>query len=512
VDFFDLEFSVECPFEDDQISLFKSSLERAIKSVVNTTETETKVVVTILNDVRCLSRRNQRALLSSETIKAVAEIYLMSFEPPIVLPVKSDTLTMIEAKAAYIYDEVFAQSNITIANMSISIIENPSSSPSVGPSIEPSIEPSLIPSQKPTTSVVPSYSVSTATPSPLSAQPTALLSTELSQSPTDSIIESHDVEVTYILGFRFNPPEPLYDASTLMDPNVYGNVMDSVKLAICNTLLPQSNYSSVEGHTRRLGTFITDIDPMTSIVHKSITDVLPCPAGFESSNTCVEVVTDIAVEINLIKIGTNEVKTTLARLLKDVISSPEFIHRLNDTDIVQVQYEESEHIGAKKDPSTNMIIIIASSSVIGIGAIIFGIRRYRRSCFQKSSSEDWKTISHIKSQDFCADDEKLGRTTYYERQTAPPFDEVYQSSRPVSAMTNITSAVSRLSYSVSPIISELKTKKRSLEMRFSSLFSSNDSPHDTNTRVTSRSAGTHRRSRQSHQRRTPQTESSSTKS
>jgi hypothetical protein len=504
---FDIEFSVSCPFDENQISALASSLEHVLSSVISIDDVHTEVTVTIFNGNECFSRRNRRALSSFRTIKAEAEVHLSTFDPFIVLPISSDALTMIKTEESFIYDEILIQSGISIANMTISIIENPSEGPTNIPTVEPTLEPSTMPSQKPSESLRPSTSpVLFSMPSELPS------SSKPSQGPTVPVIEIHHAEVTYILGFKYNPPEPIYNAATLKDLNVYGDVMNTVKLTLSDFLSPSSNHTNVEGYRQMLEIYDTYSinDDMNSINHKRIIDVLACPIEFDTSDSCVKVVTDIGIEINVIKIEANEVITALKSFLRNAMKSPDFVQMLNETDIVQVQYEDNVHIDGKDGPSTSMISIIASSCVVGIVAIIFGIRRYNSYCFHESNNVYCKNNCNIKSADFCADDEKLGpRSTYYERQTAPPMNEVYPSSRPVSAITNITSAVSRISHSVSPIITELKSKKRSLEMRFSSIFGGSNAPQETSTRATNPSVRTRRRSRQ---RRTPQTDQSSMKS
>ena len=504
--FFDIEFSVSCPFDENEISVLTSSLELVLSNVISIDDVHTEVTVTIFNGNECFSRRNRRALASFRTIKAEAEVHLSTFDPSIVLPISSDALAMIKNEESYIYDEIFIQSGISIANMTISVIETPSGGPTNIPTVEPTLEPSAMPSQKPSESLTPSTSTalfSMPSESPSSSKP--------SQGPNAPVIEIHHVEITYIVGFKYNPPEPFYNAATLKDLNVYGDVMNTVKLALFDFLLPSSNHTNIEGYRQMLEIYDTYTinDHMNSIKHKTIIDVLACPIEFNSSDSCVKVVTDISIEINVIKIEANEVITTLKSVMRNAMKSPDFVQMLNETDIVQVQYEDNVHIDGKDRLSTSMISIIASSCVVGIVAIIFGIRRYHSYCFRESNFVHCKNNCNIKSADFCADDEKLGqRSTYYERQTAPPMNEVYPSSRPVSAITNITSAVSRISHSVSPIITELKSKKRSLEMRFSSIFGGNNAPQETSTRARNPSVRTRQRSRQ---RRTPQTDQSSTK-
>lgn len=220
-------------------------------------------------------------------------------------------------------------------------------------------------------------------------------------NPTAPIIELRNVQITYTLGFKNRLDGVPYSAATLKDRNIHSDVMDAIKASLFSALTASVSSdvdtSNVPSYTRNLSSqvFFELKSPTTSILHNSIIDLSPCPRNFIESDSCVKVITDIIVLFNSIKYKSDEVQSSVIKILESTMPSSEFVDSLNTSDVTRLEFGETVEIRNKDGIGTNTIIIIASSSLVGIGAILCGVRLIRR----PTSSERNKHSSPKKKDD-----------------------------------------------------------------------------------------------------------------
>lgn len=124
-------------------------------------------------------------------------------------------------------------------------------------------------------------------------------------------------------------------------------------------------------------------------------------------------------------------------VLERAMSSSEFANYLNVPDVIRLAFGSIITIQSKGGISTNTIVVIASSSLVGIGAILFAVRKIRSSSTEpkrKKHRNPKKKIDddiHTKAFDLSYDSD-------FTRKTRPPVEEIIRSSSPVSRVSGLT--------------------------------------------------------------------------
>ena len=273
--------------------------------------------------------------------------------------------------------------------------------------------------------------------------PTASPTKSPSYSPTLPIIEPQTIQVTYTLGFKNPPNDVPYNAATLQDGNVHDDVMDALKTSIFSVLMSYINSNvgtaKTPSYKRNLSSQVLFeiASPSTSIMHRSIKDILPCPEGFTGSDTCVTLNTDITVLFNAIQYKSNEVEDTVMKILESTMSSSDFSNYLNVPDVIRLAFGSIIAIQSKGGISTNTIIVIASSSLVGVGAILFAVRKIRSSSTEpkckkrRSPKEKIDDDIHAKTFDLSYDSD-------FTRKSRPPVQEIMRPSSPGTYVSGLT--------------------------------------------------------------------------
>jgi hypothetical protein len=261
---------------------------------------------------------------------------------------------------------------------------------------------------------------------------------------------------------------------------------------IFNTLsTPNASGASASGQSSSTVPFVVK-DPNSFISHVSTRKLAFCPNAFISSNACIEVVGDLSVEyienhFDPIHIGNN-----ITAVLDSAMSSPAFSDSFKPEKVEGLYGPWNRVSYNTVQGGKGMVVSLSSAGALVLGSLLFIFYRSRSSESRKKL-EEMKSTNENENESGTLDqqprgDENEGNLSLHDISQVP--EAVPLSLSILAASRVMESIIPILKKPLTPIIGELKSKKRKIEEQFSSWSFSSTSENNPDEESSSSSIST----------------------
>lgn len=214
-------------------------------------------------------------------------------------------------------------------------------------------------------------------------------------------------------------------------------------------------------------------DPNTFTLNCTSSELASCPKSFVFSTTCIEVECELSVEYTESHFDSNHFGKNITAILDSAMSSPAF-SAFFKPDKVEGLYGRWYRVSYNTvKGGKGMIVSLSSASALGLGSLLFFLFR-RRSSESRKKLEEMKSAAQNENENETSNqprgDMNGDNSSWYDNSQLP---EAVPLSQHISAASHY-SMESTWPKPLTPIIAELKAKKRMIEKYFSSQSEGNN--------------------------------------